>query len=98
MKRGEMRVRVGTYVGADGKEKGRYITVGTVHEEHGELFGSLNSFIDLGTLYQLQNADSHTRGRQRRDDIGFTVYANAAPGANSAPTNKIVPGAEDVPF
>lgn len=91
MKRGDIRVRVGTYTGPDGKEKGRYITVGVVHEDaNGELYGSLHSFIDLGTLLQLQRADANERGKVRRDDVGFGVYSNG----QSSPAQ----GGDDAPF
>lgn len=88
MNMGDLRVRIGTYTGADGKEKGRYVTVGNLHQgQDGSFYGSLQPFVDLGTLLAMQRADNRARNRTSRDDISFAVYASNASNAGGANTN-----------
>lgn len=95
MKIGDIAVRIGSYAGADGQQKGRYEIVGTVFKgDDGSLFGTLKSVFDYPTIHQLQRADDRARGRALKDGIAFTVFEDKDK-SNANPTHA---DPEDVPF
>jgi hypothetical protein len=87
-KLGDIAARIGTYQ-KDGKDKGRYVNVGTLMQwDDGSQTILLDPIIDWATLFQLQRLDSKARQQPPRDKIALQVFVEGDSGATKPATDR----------